>query len=312
MQANVSVQESGSSANAGTLSAFSSGFARVLSSPLLVVGMWLLSLGTALFATLPVRAMLRDVLSLRPIADKIARGEYDVGLIEVMSDNPAAMAAASSTLMTAALLYVLLQALVAGGVLSRLSPADAARHVPAGRLLVRSAETAGAMLKLELLFALAVRTPLLLVAAALCGTVLGWQKVGSLAWDTVSARLIPVGLAFVMLWSLASSWLHLARLRRLDDESLSAWRALVNGGKTLSLSPVLSGALLLALLSVGGHGGLLWIGRLVTAKLDAKLLLLVAFLVRQGLSLVRTTLSLWALSTTCSLDAAVSSRTCAR
>ncbi|HMY60354.1 MAG TPA: hypothetical protein PK472_18950, partial [Pseudomonadota bacterium] len=58
MQANVSVQESGSSANAGTLSAFSSGFARVLSSPLLVVGMWLLSLGTALFATLPQKVVM--------------------------------------------------------------------------------------------------------------------------------------------------------------------------------------------------------------------------------------------------------------
>lgn len=303
MQANVSLHQGASSVNGGTLSALSSGLARVLGSPLLIIGMWLLSLGTALFATLPVRALLRDVLSLRPIAERIAKGEYDPGLIEIMSDNPSAMAAVSSALMTSALVYVLLQALIAGGVLSRLSPSDAARHVPAGRLLVRSAETAGAMLKIELLFALAVRTPLLLTFAATCGTALGWQKAGSLAWDTVVARLIPVVLVFVLLWSLASTWLNLTRLRRLDDEELSAWQSLRAGLRTLLSSPVLIGALVLALLSVGGHGGLFFLGRIVTAKLDAKLMVLLAFAVRQGLSLLRTTLSLWGLSTTCSLDA---------
>lgn len=308
MQANLSVHNPAASSGQGVLPSFSSGLNRLVSSPWLTVGLWLLSLGTALFATLPVRAMLRDVLALRPIGERIARGEYDVGFIEVMSDNPAAMAAVSSALMTAGLVYLLLQAVIAGGVLSRLSPDESPRHIGPGRLLLRAAETAGPMLKLELLFALLVRTPLLLVGGAVAGFAIGWQKAGSLAWVSLAGRLLPVVLVFMLLWSLASTWLNFARLRRLDDEATSVWQALRGGLRSLSVPSVLLGALLLSLLSVGGHGGLFVLGRMLTFKLDAQLLVLAAFAVRQGFSLLRTALSVWVLATTCALDPHSTSR----
>ena len=85
-------------ASQGGFAALQKGLSKVIETPLLILGLGTLSLFTALVSTLPVRAMLRDVLALRPLAERIARGEYDVGLIEIMNDNPAAMAAVTSAI----------------------------------------------------------------------------------------------------------------------------------------------------------------------------------------------------------------------
>lgn len=290
-----------SSADQGGFAALPRGIARVFDRPRLIIGLWLLSIGTALAATLPARAMLREVLSMRPLAERIARGEYDIGLIEIMNDNPSAMAAATSAVMTGVLVFFVLQSLIAGGVLSRLSSPSSSRFVPAGQFLQRAAETSGAMLKLELLFGLAVRTPLLLVGGAAAGFAIGWNKATELSWQSLTTRLTPVVIVFVLLWSLASIGLTMARLQKLDAAERSTWQSLLGGLRGLGQRQVLAGALLLTVIAVVGHGALLLLGRSLTLRLDAKLMILAALAVRQGVSLLRTVLSLFVLATTCEL-----------
>ena len=70
------------------------------------------------------------------------------------------------------------------------------------------------MLKLELLFGLAVRTPLLLLVAAAAGMSVGWSKAAELAWPTIVLRVAPVFLTFATLWSVGSIWQTLARMKR--------------------------------------------------------------------------------------------------
>ncbi|MBL9042181.1 MAG: hypothetical protein JNM83_11295 [Myxococcales bacterium] len=296
-----SVPTNPSDSEPGGFASLHKGLNRVIESPRLLLGLWLLSLFTGLLATLPARAMLRDVLALRPLAERIAKGEYDVGLLELMNDNPAAMAAVTSAVMVAVLGFFALHAVIAGGVLSRLSPTSSARYVPAGGLLGRAVESSGAMIKLELLFGFAVRTPLLLFGAAVAGFAIGWSKVGELSWQSLTSRLAPVIVLFLLLWSVASIWLNLARLQRLDDDKLSTWQAFLLGVRQLGQRQVLFGALLVAVLGVIGHGGLFFLGRMLTVGLDAKLLILAAFAVRQGLSILRNALSLLVMATTCEL-----------
>ena len=288
-------------ASQGGFAALQKGLSKVIESPLLILGLGMLSLFTALVSTLPVRAMLREVLALRPLAERIAKGEYDVGLIEIMNDNPAAMAAVTSAITVGVLCFFLLHALISGGILSRLSPSSSERYVPAGQFLVRCAESASPMLKLELLFGLAVRTPLLLLGGAAAGFAIGWSKAGELSWGSLMGRLAPVVMVFVLAWSLASIWLTLARMKRLDDNTRSAWQSLRAGLHVLGQRPVLIGALLLAVLGLIGHGGLLVLGRTLTIKLDAKMLVLWAFVIRQALSLLRTALSMLIIAATSEL-----------
>ena len=224
-----------------------------------------------------------------------------VGLLELINDNPAAVAAVTSAVMVAVLGFFALHAVIAGGVLSRLSPTSSARYVPAGGLLGRAVESSGAMIKHELLFGFAVRTPLLLLGAAVAGFAIGWSKVGELSWQSLTSRLAPVVVLFLLLWSVASIWLNLARLQRLDDDKLSTWQAFLLGVRQLGQRQVLFGALLVAVLGVIGHGGLFFLGRMLTVGLDAKLLILAAFAVRQGLSILRNALSLLVMATTCEL-----------
>ncbi|MFO0622552.1 MAG: hypothetical protein U0745_14270 [Polyangia bacterium] len=285
----------------GVLSALQRGLSKVQSTPLLVIGLTLTSLFASLCATLPARAVLRDALGNRPLAEKLARGEYDVGFIEVLSDNPAGVAAVSSVLLIALLCFFLLQSLIAGGIVSRLSPSTASRAVPPGQFLVRCAESAVSMLKLELLFGLAVRTPLLLLVAAAAGMSVGWSKAAELAWPTIVLRVAPVFLTFATLWSVGSIWQTLARMKRLDDETLSAWQSLRAGFSLLVHRRVILGALLLAVLSVIAHLGLLITGRSLVTTLDAKQLVLWAFLLRQGFSLLKTAVSMLLIAATCEL-----------
>lgn len=298
MQANINHQAVPGVASSSGFAALQKGLSKVIDSPLLLVGLALMSLFTSLVSMLPARAMLREVLALRPLGERIARGEFDVGLIEIMNDNPAAMAAATSAVTAGVLCFFLLHALIAGGIVSRLSPSSSERYVPAGQFLVRCAESASAMLKLELLFGLAVRTPLALLGGAAAGFAIGWSKAGELAWSSIIVRLAPVVIVFALCWSVASIWLNLARMKRLDEESRSAWQSLRASLNLLGQRPVLASVLMLAVLGVIGHGGLLLLGRSFTVKLDAKMLVLWAFVIRQALSLLRTALSMLIIAAT--------------
>lgn len=301
MQEQLHTEPAPSVSSQGVFSALQKGLGRVQSAPLLIIGLTLASLFVSLMASLPARAVLRDALALRPMAEKIVRGEYDVGFIELLSDNPAGVTAVSSVLVLAILGFVLLQSLTAGGVLSRLSPTHAARFVPPGQFLVRCAESAMSMLKLELLFGLAVRTPLLLLVAAAAGISVGWSRAAELSFSTIVLRVAPVFLTFFVLWSIASIWQTLARMKRLDDAELSAWQSLRAGLRLLAHRQVLLGVLLLAVLSVTAQGGLLIAGRMLVIKLDAKQLVLWAFVLRQGISLLKTTISTLIIATTSEL-----------
>lgn len=91
-------------------------------------------------------------------------------------------------------------------------------------------------------------------------------------------------------------------MKRLDDDTRSAWQSLRAGLHVLGQRPVLIGALLLAVLGASiGHGGLLVLGRTLTVKLDAKMLVLWAFVIRQALSLLRTALSMLIIAATSEL-----------
>ncbi len=285
----------------GVFAALQKGLGRVLGAPLLIIGLTLASLFAALCGTLPARAVLRDTLAQRPIAETIVRGEYDVGFIELLSDNPAAVTAVSSALVIAILCFFLFQSLIAGGVVSRLSPESSSRFVPPGQFLIRSAESAISMLKLELLFGLAVRTPLLLLLGAVAGFSVGWSRAAELAWSTIVLRVAPVFLIFFVLWSVASIWQTLSRMKRLDDATLSAWQSLRAGLRLLGHRQIILGVILLAALSVMAQGGLLIAGRALVTKLDAKQLVLWAFVLRQGVSLLKTAISTLIIAATCEL-----------
>lgn len=292
--------ETGSS-RAGFFDILRTSFGRLCASPWLVLGLWFLSLSTTFFALLPARVVLRDVLSLRPLAERIARGRYDVGFVEIIADNTSAWRAAMTVAIVVGVAFLVLHAMLSGAVLSRLRSKDSPRHAPTGTFLVRAAETAVPMVKLDLMFALLVRVPLVLLASIAAGFALGWKAVTGLPWDSVVARLLTVAVCVGFAWSVASVWLNLARLQKLDDERLSTWKSICAGFYALAQRPAWLFGMALAICSLTVHAAMWWFGRGITARLDAKMLVLAAFLVRQGISLLRTAFSLWMMAATCAL-----------
>lgn len=284
-------------------SVFSSGLRQLAQAPWLIVGLWLLSVGASLFATQPLRAMLRETLAFRPIAERLATGQYDVGFFELLSDNRAAMGAIAAAMVGAAALYLLLQAAISGGILSRLSPPNWPGHVQARQFAKTSAETAGRMLKMDLLFLLVVRLPMALLFSTTLGFAVGWKKISALSWPTLAGRLALVGLCFLVCWCLSNVWLTFSRLHTMGQPNRSSWRAFCAGFSTLTRSGrrIFGNAVAIALVSLVVHAVLVYVGRLVTFRLDARLLVLTAFVTRQVVSFLRTGLSLWLLAAACSL-----------
>jgi hypothetical protein len=290
-------------------SVFTVGLRRVLHRPGIVFGLWLLSLGTALLAALPIQQALFENLDRRPAAFLLARGQADGLWTDVVSGN-GALRGLSGALGSGVLIGVLflwvVETLLSGGLVSALLRPGHPAHAPPGRVLIVAAETAGGMLRLELLGIVALRLPLLLlfgVAAYLLGTRLHVLEASAaaLVW-----RFAPLAFLLFLLYSVVSVILHYARIsyvaRRAARGAISS-----GGGATAALQRGLHlfvktrwnfmTTLSLGIYSILGYGVLIIAGRVVAARLDYALLIVLALLVRQVFALCRTVLALSVMAT---------------
>jgi hypothetical protein len=284
----------------GALEALAIGWARMRENTRLWLFVWLTSLVVALLSTVPALLWLNATLEKRPAALRLARGEADALFFELLGDATGVPSALLCIALLGVFAHWLLHVLLSGGILSAL------RHQPLGprtlaQVLGRAGETAGAMLRLELVYVLLVRLPLC-VAIVAAGVVLSrGPQPQTQDLPTLVQRFGPLVLVALLAWSMSSIGLHVARTARLaqgpgpGDDPTNPPGALRAVGTALRRGLLsfagLRASLALALTSLLGTVGLLLIGRLAAAQLDYLLLLPAAFAVRQAAALVRSMLS---------------------
>lgn len=277
----------------GGLQALWTGARRVLGRPRLLISMWLMSLTFGLLASFPVKNGLSSLLDMRPAATLIARGQADVLLIELLSDNRSMISMAVAAALATTLLYFLMQLGLSGGLLATLRDPRHPQRVTGSQILATAAQTAGAMFKLELVFALMARLPLLLVTGGGLMLLNREKTLNFLSLEQIVLRNLPVIALFAVLWAMLSVTLNHARLTRISalhksTALRSVWASLKF---TFSRSAVGSVAVL-GLLSVGLWMLLVVVGRVVAARLDYRLAVAAAFGVRQLFALLRVWLGL--------------------
>ncbi len=273
------------------------GARRVASQPRLLVLVWGLAMAAAMAASAPAMMMLGMLLGKRPVALQLARGHQDVLLGEVMEDHPVAVAIIVGTVLIAALLFFLLHLTLAGGLLSALRrPGHPQRVGPSlSQIVARGLLTTGAMVRLELVFLLVGRLPLLLlvsgaVALAVHSKFADNHPLPQILWLFGSLAGLTL-----WLWCAGTVVLYASRLQRLAQTAgeSSAWRALSAGlQRTLGSAAAIRVTLTLGLLFALGMLALVVFGRVLAARLDYALLVVAALLVRQGFALLRSALTL--------------------
>jgi hypothetical protein len=281
----------------GALRALYRGARRVLQQPRLLLFFWGLSLATSLLASVPALATLSNLLGKRPAAAQIARGGADYLLGELAGDNQASIGVILGSALVAAVTFFIAQLVLSGGLLSALRrPGDPLRVGPAvGAIVARGLATAWSMVRLELLFFLLIRLPVV----ALCGGALALAVRGKFI-DThnlseILMRLLPLVGLTLWLWCAGTIVLYAARLHRLAQIAGggSALRALAGGlRQTLGRGGAVGSPLTLALIDGVGMVGLVVLGRVLAAHFDYALLVIAALLVRQGFALLRCLLTL--------------------
>ena len=279
------------------LAVLAQGARRVASQPRLLVLVWGLAMAAAMAASSPVMMMLGMLLGKRPVALQLARGHQDVLLGEVMEDHPVAVAIIVGTVLIAALLFFLLHLLLAGGLLSALRrPGHPQRVGPSvSQIIARGLLTAGAMVRLELMFLLVGRLPLVLLVGGVGALVVRSKFADTHTLPQILWLLGPVAALTLWLWCAGTVTLYASRLQRLAQTAgeSSAWRALGAGvHRTLGSAAAIRVTLTLALVWAGGMVALVVFGRVLAARLDYALLVVAALLVRQGFALLRSALTL--------------------
>lgn len=279
---------------AGALDALGVGWARVRERTRLWLFIWLTSLLAAMIATVPALIWLNANLDRRPAALRLARGEADALFIELLGDATGVPMTLVVLALCGALLHWLLHVLLSGGVISTLRRTPSTPH-SISQILGRAGETAGSMLRLELAYLGLVRVPL--VVLGVLGTLLASRglTLQSLDIPTLMRKFGPLlGLA-LLVWSMASVCLNVARTVRLAQVpgQMGALRAVGTAlGRGLLTFSGLRATVALALTSLLGTFALLVLGRVAAAQLDYMMLVAAAFAVRQIVALVRTLLSL--------------------
>ena len=271
---------------------------RALARPQLLVGLWLLSLFGALLSALPAGLSLYATLVDRPAAERLARGQADLLFAELFSTDGVASAFGPmlfAGIAVGLLLFWLLEIALSGGVVAAMLRPGHPAHAAPGRVLLRAAETAPAMLRIELLGVLILRLPLVILLAAV-GFLLGHRP--EIVETTASALLLrfaPLLVGFGWLWAAASVVLHYARLAQLAGGSeVSAVSALRSALQiALHSGRGLRQTLALGLLSLVGYCLLCYFGRRTASSLDVGLFVGLAFFIRQIFALWRVVLALW-------------------
>lgn len=290
----------------GLLATLGHGARRVFSQPWLLLFVWGLGFVTAMMASSPAMVMLGMLLGKRPAAVLMARGESDFLFGELLQDHPVAVGILVASVLIASVLFVFSHLVLSGGLLSALRrPGHPQRVGPAlSQIVARGLLTAGAMVRLEVLFLILVRGPIVLVIAGLVALGLRSKYPDTHSLSEILGWVLPaLGLA-LWLWCTGTVILYAVRLERLTQTAgeHSSWRALVAGVRQtfgslaaarVSLSMALLDAVLMTALVVAG--------RVVAARLDYRLLVTAALLVRQGFALLRSMLTLWVMASTVEL-----------
>lgn len=277
----------------GGLQALWTGARRVLGRPRLLLAMWLMSLTFGLLASFPVKNGLSGLLDMRPAATLIARGQADVLLIELLSDNRSLISMAVAAALATTLLYFLMQLGLSGGLLATLRHPRHPQRVTGSQILATAAQTAGAMFKLELVFALVARLPLLLVTGGALMLLNREKTLNLLSLEQIVLRNLPVIGLFAVLWAMLSVTLNHARLTRISALHQSTALRLTWASLKFAFSrSALGSVAVLGLLSVGLWLLLVVVGRVIAARLDYRLAVAAAFGVRQLFALLRVWLGL--------------------
>jgi len=288
------------------LSVLAQGARRVAGQPRLLVFVWGLAMAAAMAASAPAMMMLGMILGKRPVALQLARGHQDVLFGEVMDDHPVAVAIVVGTVLIAALLFFLLHLTLAGGLLSALRrPGHPQRVGPSlSQIVARGLLTTGAMVRLELLFLLVGRLPLLLLVGGVVALGVHSKFADTHTLPQILGLLGPVAGLALWLWCAGTVTLYAARLQRLAQTAgeRSAWRALGAGlERTLGSAAAIRVTLTLALIWALGMVALVVFGRVLAARLDYALLVVAALFVRQGFALLRSALNLGVMAGTVEL-----------
>lgn len=285
-------------------SALHTGLKRSLLRPNLLIGLWLLSLGTAAFAMLPVGIALYAGLSEHPAAIKLARGQADVLWGEILMPladtaplelGPLLLFAIASGL----LLFWLLEVLLSGGFVAALLRPGHPAHAPPGRIFSRAIETASAMLRIECLGLVTLRLPLVLFCGAVAYLIGKNLQLLDATAEKVMLCYGPLLFVALLFFSAGSNVLSYARafyLAHPPGETSAAVALRKALALTLSSRARMAATLGLALVSVLGYGMLILFGRLVAAWLDSALFVFWAFVVRQLSGLLRAGLALTVLA----------------
>lgn len=288
------------------LAVLAQGGRRVASQPRLLVLVWGLAMAAAMAASAPAMMMLGMLLGKRPVALQLARGHQDVLFGEVMEDHPVAVAIIVGTVLIAALLFFLLHLMLAGGLLSALRrPGHPQRVGPSlSQIVARGLLTAGAMVRLELLFLLLGRLPLLLLLGGVVALGVHSKFADTHTLPQILWLFGPVAGLALWLWCAGTVVLYASRLQRLAQTAgeSSAWRALGAGlQRTLGSAAAIRVTLTLGLVWAGGMVALVVFGRVLAARLDYALLVVAALFVRQGFALLRSALTLGVMASTVEL-----------
>ena len=290
----------------GFLAVLGHGARRVFSQPWLLLFVWGLAFLTAMAASSPAMVMLGMLLGKRPAAVQLARGEADVLFGELLEDHPVAIAIIVASVFIAAALFFFTHLVLSGGLLSALRRPGHPQRVGTAlnQIVARGLATTGAMLRLEFLFLLFVRGPIVLVFGGLAALGMRSKYPDTHSLPDILRWVAPVAGLALWAWCGGTVVLYAARLHRLAQTAgeHSAWRALMAGLRlTFGSLAAARVSLSLALASAAGMAGLVIVGRVLAARLDYALLVIAALLVRQGFALLRSMLTLWIMASTVEL-----------
>jgi hypothetical protein len=290
----------------GVLAVLAQGARRVAGQPRLLILVWGLAMAAAMAASAPAMMMLGMILGKRPVALQLARGHADVLFGEVMEDHPVAVAIVVGTVLIAALLFFLIHLTLAGGLLSALRrPGHPQRVGPSiSQIIARGLLTTSAMVRLELLFLLLGRLPLLLLFGGVVALGVHSKFADTHSLAQILGLFGPLAGLALWLWCTATVVLYAARLQRLGQTAgeSSAWRALGAGlARTLGGAAAGRVTLTLSLVWALGMVTLVVFGRVLAARLDYALLVVAALCVRQGFALLRSALTLGIMASTIEL-----------
>lgn len=277
----------------GLFTAFFVGLHRALAAPRVVLLLWLSTLLVSVLIALPAWPYLSTLLSERPAAWQLARGQSDILWVEIVPIDGPYLSMLMLMVGFGVVVSTLSRLLLSGGILPSLLPEGHPLRPRRGELLARAASAFGAMARLELLGFVFLRLPIFggLVAIGLAL----WRSplVLEQSFTSLAVKiLLPLGIG-IWLWMTSGVVLTYAALYRLaqPETAVSTMRAFHDGLK-LGLGPALGRSLglglvgvLLMLLVVAG-------GRWAAMQLDYGLLVATAFLIRQAAALLRTLVSL--------------------